>query len=49
MTSLIHPNTDVPLRQVSGTVFFDGKPAARSSDSVNCGGALVGGGTVTIG
>lgn len=33
----------------SGTVFFDGKPAARSGDAVDCGGVLVGGGTVTIG
>ena len=33
----------------SGTVFFDGKPASRTGDAVDCGGSLVGGGTVTIG
>ena len=33
----------------SGTIFFDGKPATRSGDPVNCGGVLVGCGTVTIG
>jgi uncharacterized Zn-binding protein involved in type VI secretion len=33
----------------SSTVFFDGKPAARTGDPVDCGGVLIGGGTVTIG
>jgi uncharacterized Zn-binding protein involved in type VI secretion len=33
----------------SSTVFFDGKPAARTGAPVDCGGVLIGGGTVTIG
>ncbi|MCL1060799.1 type VI secretion system PAAR protein [Shewanella benthica] len=33
----------------SGTVSADGMPAARSGDAVDCGGSLVGGGTVNIG
>jgi len=33
----------------SGSVFFDGKPAARTGDPVDCGGVIIGGGTVTIG
>ena len=33
----------------SGSVFFDGKPAARTGDSINCGGVVVGSGTVTVG
>ncbi len=33
----------------SGTVFVDGLPVVRSGDSVDCGGSLVGGGSVNIG
>lgn len=31
------------------TVFIDGLPAARTGDAVDCGGVLIGGGTVNIG
>ncbi|ECF1703825.1 hypothetical protein E1B77_23380 [Salmonella enterica subsp. enterica] len=33
----------------SPTVFIDGKPAARTGDAVDCGGVVIGGGTVNIG
>ncbi|MFP1727783.1 type VI secretion system PAAR protein [Lonsdalea quercina] len=33
----------------SSSVFVDGKPAARTGDTVNCGGVLIGGGSVNIG
>jgi uncharacterized Zn-binding protein involved in type VI secretion len=39
-------------RSISGgssTVFIDGQPAARTGDAVNCGGVLIGGGSVNIG
>ncbi|MEL4424842.1 type VI secretion system PAAR protein [Shewanella indica] len=41
-----HPRT---IAAGSGSVFIDGKPAARTGDAVDCGGILVGGGTVNIG
>lgn len=39
-------------RNISGgssSVFVDGQPAARTGDTVNCGGVLIGGGSVNIG
>lgn len=33
----------------SPTVFIDGLPASRTGDAVDCGGVLIGGGTVNIG
>ncbi|TQI81692.1 putative Zn-binding protein involved in type VI secretion [Serratia fonticola] len=39
-------------RNISGgssSVFIDGQPAARTGDAVNCGGVLIGGGSVNIG
>ncbi|KER03691.1 type VI secretion system PAAR protein [Photorhabdus temperata] len=33
----------------SSTVFIDGKSAARTGDAVNCGGIVIGGGSVNIG
>ncbi|OSM98894.1 MULTISPECIES: PAAR domain-containing protein [Lonsdalea] len=39
-------------RNISGgssTVIADGKPVARNGDTVDCGGVLIGGGTVIIG
>ncbi|WP_340618574.1 PAAR domain-containing protein [Xenorhabdus entomophaga] len=33
----------------SGSVFIEGKPAARTGDSVDCGGIVIGGGSVNIG
>ncbi|MDE1479809.1 PAAR domain-containing protein [Xenorhabdus bovienii] len=33
----------------SGSVFIEGKPAARTGDAVNCGGVVIGGGSVNIG
>lgn len=46
------PNASKHARSIaagSSTVFFDGKPAARTGDPVDCGGVLVGDGTVKIG
>ncbi|MER1979402.1 PAAR domain-containing protein [Pseudocitrobacter faecalis] len=31
------------------TVFIDGLPAARTGDAIDCGGVVIGGGTVNIG
>ncbi len=33
----------------SSTVFIDGLPAARTGDAIDCGGVVIGGGTVNIG
>ncbi|MDC9597765.1 PAAR domain-containing protein [Xenorhabdus anantnagensis] len=33
----------------SGSVFIEGKPAARTGDAVDCGGVVIGGGSVNIG
>ncbi|WP_340616877.1 PAAR domain-containing protein [Xenorhabdus entomophaga] len=33
----------------SGSVFIEGKPAARTGDAVDCGGIVIGGGSVNIG
>ncbi|EHL3470826.1 PAAR domain-containing protein [Salmonella enterica] len=33
----------------SPTVFIDGLPAARTGDTVDCGGVVIGSGTVNIG
>ncbi|KWZ94154.1 PAAR domain-containing protein, partial [Citrobacter koseri] len=33
----------------SGTVFIDGLPAARTGDAIDCGGVVIGSGTVNIG
>jgi uncharacterized Zn-binding protein involved in type VI secretion len=41
-----HPT---PIIAASPIVTIDGKPAARTDDPVDCGGVLIGGGTVNIG
>ena len=33
----------------SSTFFIDGLPAARTGDAIDCGGVVIGGGTVNIG
>ncbi|WP_047685627.1 MULTISPECIES: type VI secretion system PAAR protein [Xenorhabdus] len=33
----------------SGSVFIEGKPAARTGDAVDCGGIVIGSGSVNIG
>ncbi|MDX7991508.1 PAAR domain-containing protein [Xenorhabdus littoralis] len=33
----------------SGSVFVEGKPAIRTGDAVDCGGVVIGGGSVNIG
>ncbi|PHM25808.1 type VI secretion system PAAR protein [Xenorhabdus budapestensis] len=33
----------------SGSVFIEGKPAARTGDAVDCGGVVIGDGSVNIG
>ncbi len=42
----VHPRK---ISSGSSTVFIDGKPAVRTGDAVDCGGVLIGGGSVTIG
>ncbi|MGF1868437.1 type VI secretion system PAAR protein [Photobacterium indicum] len=42
----LHPRT---ITGGSSSVFIDGKSAARSGDAVDCGGVLLGGGTINIG
>ncbi|MGK9176084.1 type VI secretion system PAAR protein [Yokenella regensburgei] len=44
-----HPPHPRKIASGSGTVFIDGLPAARTGDAVNCGGVIIGSGTVTIG
>lgn len=44
-----HPPHPRKIASGSATVFIDGLPAARTGDAVDCGGVVIGGGTVNIG
>ena len=44
-----HPAHPRKITSGSATVFIDGKPAARTGDSIDCGGVVIGSGTVNIG
>lgn len=44
-----HPPHPRKIASGSPTVFFDGLPAARTGDKVDCGGVIIGTGTVNIG
>jgi len=44
-----HPPHPRKIAGGSGTVFIDGLPAARTGDAIDCGGVVIGGGTVNIG
>ncbi|MFN1127593.1 type VI secretion system PAAR protein [Lelliottia nimipressuralis] len=44
-----HPPHPRKIAGGSGTVFIDGLPAARTGDAVDCGGVIIGSGTVNIG
>ncbi|EDS4738633.1 TPA: type VI secretion system PAAR protein [Salmonella enterica subsp. enterica serovar Enteritidis] len=44
-----HPPHPRKIAGGSSTVFIDGLPAARTGDAVDCGGVVIGGGTVNIG
>lgn len=44
-----HPSHPRKIAGGSGTVFIDGFPAARTDDAVDCGGVVIGSGTVNIG
>ncbi|MFY4336349.1 PAAR domain-containing protein [Escherichia coli] len=44
-----HPPHPRKIARGSSTVFIDGLPAARTGDAIDCGGVVIGGGTVNIG
>lgn len=44
-----HPPHPRKIAGGSATVFIDGKPASRTGDAIDCGGVVIGGGTVNIG
>ncbi|EJM7592364.1 type VI secretion system PAAR protein [Citrobacter freundii] len=44
-----HPPHPRKIASGSSTVFIDGLPAARTGDAVDCGGVVIGSGTVSIG
>ena len=44
-----HPPHPRKIASGSATVFIDGLPAARTGDAIDCGGVVIGGGTVNIG
>jgi len=44
-----HPPHGRSIAGGSGSVFADGAAVARTDDPIDCGGALVGGGTVNVG
>ncbi|WP_330985833.1 MULTISPECIES: type VI secretion system PAAR protein [Enterobacterales] len=44
-----HPPHPRKIASGSPTVFIDSIPAARSGDSIDCGGVVIGTGTVNIG
>lgn len=44
-----HPPHPRKIAEGSQTVFIDGLPAARTGDSVDCGGVVIGSGTINIG
>lgn len=45
----LHPPHPRKIATGSTTVFIDGLPAARAGDSIDCGGVVIGSGTVNIG
>lgn len=48
-SKLKHPAHPRKIASGSSTVFIDGLPAARTGDAVDCGGVIIGSGTVNIG
>ncbi|EJM6993190.1 type VI secretion system PAAR protein [Escherichia coli] len=44
-----HPPHPRKIAGGSSSVFIEGKPAARTGDAIDCGGVVIGGGTVNIG
>ncbi|MDX7992874.1 PAAR domain-containing protein [Xenorhabdus littoralis] len=44
-----HSSHSRTIAEGSGSVFIEGKPAARTGDAVDCGGIVIGGGSVSIG
>ena len=44
-----HPSHPRQIVTGSSSVFINGKPAARHGDLIDCGGTLIGGGSVNIG
>lgn len=44
-----HPAHPRKIASGSATVFIDNLPAARTGDSIDCGGVVIGSGTVNIG
>ncbi|WBM70334.1 type VI secretion system PAAR protein [Buttiauxella sp. WJP83] len=44
-----HPPHPRKIASGSPTVFIDGLPAARTGDAIDCGGVVIGSGTVNIG
>ena len=44
-----HPPHPRKIAGGSSSVFIDGLPAARTGDAIDCGGVVIGGGTVNIG
>ncbi|MBF4180110.1 type VI secretion system PAAR protein [Lelliottia nimipressuralis] len=45
----LHPPHSRKISSGSSSVFIDGLPAARTNDTIDCGGVIIGGGTVNIG
>lgn len=45
----LHPAHTRKIASGSTTVFIDNLPAARTGDSIDCGGVVIGSGTVNIG
>ncbi|HDR2755646.1 type VI secretion system PAAR protein [Enterobacter sp. RHBSTW-00175] len=45
----LHPPHPRKIATGSATVFIDGLPAARTGDAIDCGGVIIGSGTVNIG
>ncbi|MDD9246424.1 type VI secretion system PAAR protein [Enterobacter soli] len=45
----LHPPHPRKIATGSATVFIDGLPAARTGDAIDCGGVVIGSGTVNIG
>ncbi|WP_079969642.1 type VI secretion system PAAR protein [Salmonella enterica] len=44
-----HPPHPRKIASGSSTVFIDGLPAARTGDAIDCGGVVIGSGSVSIG
>ncbi|CDH00524.1 PAAR domain-containing protein [Xenorhabdus bovienii] len=45
----LHSSHSRAIASGSNSVFIEGKPAARTGDTVDCGGVVIGGGSVNIG